>query len=105
MKKPITYLVLSLFLFSIAGCNENEVQQISKDGAIETAMNVDHLDESHDIIITTHKVWVKNVLIKTIIYKDTIPTLGLTSQEAENSEGETKTVSLKKDYEVYITVK
>ena len=30
---------------------------------------------------------------------------GLTSQEAENSDGDTKTVSLKKDYEVYITVK
>ncbi len=104
MKKPIPFLFLLIFVF-ISGCDENEVQQISKEGAVETIMNVDHLDQTHDIIITTHKVWIKNQLAKTIIYKDTIPSLGLTSQEAENSDGDTKTVSLKKDYEVYITVK
>ena len=105
MKKTIIFFSLSLLLLVFTGCEDKAVQQISKEGAIETIMNVDHLDQSHDIIVTTHKVWVKNVMVKTIIYKDTIPTLGLSSQEGENSDGDTKTISLQKDYEVYITVK
>lgn len=105
MRKTTTYLFLSLLSVVIAGCNESEVQQISREGAIETIMNVDHLDPLHDIIITTHKVWVKNELVRTMIHKDTIPTLGLTSQVAENSDGEKKTIPMIKDYEVYITVK
>lgn len=106
MRKSISLLMLSaLFVLIAAGCNDDEVKQISKEGAIETIMNVDHLDEKHDVIITTHKVWIKNQLIKTFVYKDTLPTLGSTSQVAENSDGDTKSVNLKKDYEVYITVK
>lgn len=105
MKKTVTFLVLSFFLTFITGCDETEVKQISKEGAIETMMNVDHLDQTHDLIITTHKIWVKNELIKTTIHRDTIPTLGVTYQEAENSDGATKTVPVKRDYEIYITVK
>lgn len=105
MRKSIFLLILSALFVLITGCNDDEVKQISKEGAIETIMNVDHLDEKHDIIITTHKVWIKNQLIKTFVYKDTVPTLGNTSQVAENSDGDTKSVNLKKDYEVYITVK
>jgi hypothetical protein len=105
MKKPNIILLLSVLILLIAGCNDSEVTQISKEGAIETVINVDHLDETHDVIITTHNVWVKNVLTKKIAYRDTIPTLGVTSQVAKNDEGDTKSVSLKKEYEVYITVK
>jgi len=105
MKKTVAFLLLTFMIAFLPACDENEVKQISRDGSIETIISVDHLDQKHDIIITSHKVWVKNALVKTIQYKDTIPTLGQTSQEAENSEGDTKMVSLKKDYEVYITVK
>jgi hypothetical protein len=105
MKKPNIILLLSVLILLIAGCNDSEVTQISKEGAIETVINVDHLDETHDVIITTHNVWVKNVLTKKIAYRDTIPTLGVTSQVAKNDEGDTMSVSLKKEYEVYITVK
>jgi len=105
MKKPITYFILSTLFVFVAGCNESEVKQISKEGAVETILNVDHLDDTHDIIVTTHKIWVKNELIKTTVHKDTIPTLGLSYQEAENSDGDKKTVPLKRDYELYITVK
>ena len=79
--------------------------EFSKEGAIETIMNVDHLDNLHDIIITTHNVWVKNQLIKQIVSRDTIPTLGISSQVAQNDDGDAKIVSLKKEYEIYITVK
>ncbi len=105
MRKSVFLLILQALFVLITGCNDDEVKQISKEGAIETIMNVDHLDEKHDIILTTHKVWIKNQLIKTFVYKDTIPTLGNTLQVAENADGDTKSVNLKKDYEVYITVK
>ncbi len=106
MRKILVPIVLlSLAVFS-STCDDNkEVKEFSKDGAIETIMNVDHLDSLHDIIITTHNVWVKNQLIKKIVSRDTIPNLGLTSQVAENNEGNAKIVSLKKEYEIYITVK
>jgi hypothetical protein len=105
MKKPITFLILSTLFVLISGCKDNEVKQISKEGAVETILNVDHLDDTHDIITTTHKIWVKNQLIKTTVHKDTIPALGLTYEAVEKPEGDMKTVPLKRDYELYITVK
>jgi hypothetical protein len=105
MKKPITFFILSALFVLIAGCNDNEVKQFSKEGAVETILNVDHLDDTHDIIVTTHKIWVKNELIKTTVHKDTIPTLGLTYEPVEKSDGNMKTVPIKRDYELYITVK
>ncbi|HPI45559.1 MAG TPA: hypothetical protein PLH91_10035 [Tenuifilaceae bacterium] len=47
----------------------------------------------------------KGTLVKKIVYTDTIPALGRISQEAENNQGETRIVSVPKEYEVYITVK
>jgi hypothetical protein len=42
---------------------------------------------------------------KTVEYRDTIPALGTEDRLAENKEGDTRNVSVKKDYEIYITVK
>ena len=85
--------------------DDDKVQEISKNGSVETVMSVDHLNDSLDIVKTSHKIWIKNVLVKNIIHTDTIPTLGVTTEEGENSDGDTKKVSLKKDYEIFITVK
>ena len=103
--KPITYFILSTFFVLIAGCNESEVKPISREGAVETILNVDHLDDTHDIIVTTHKIWIKNELIKTTVHKDTIPALGLTYEPVEKPDGNIMTVPIKRDYELYITVK
>jgi hypothetical protein len=56
-------------------------------------------------MITTHTIWVKNSVYKTVVYRDTLPTLGTENTQAENEEGDTKVVSVPKDYEIYITVK
>ncbi len=94
------------FMPVFSACDDGkEIKEFSKEGAIETTLDVNHLDATHDVIITTHNVWVRNQLVKKIVSKDTIPALGLTTQIAENNEGETKSVSMKKDYEIYITVK
>jgi hypothetical protein len=34
-----------------------------------------------------------------------VPALGMINTDAENSDGDTKNVSVKKDYQIFITVK
>jgi len=105
MKKIILYLILPFSILAFQACNEDKVKEVQKNGAIETSIQVDHLNDSLDVMITINKVWVHNVLAKTVVHKDTLPTLGFSNQEAENDNGDTKNVSLRKDYEIYITVK
>jgi len=100
--------VVSLAVILLFGCkskNEDVTDNVNKSGSIETAVHIGHIDSLHDELVTTHKVWVKNNVFKTVEYRDTIPSLGNESTVAENSDGDTKNVSVKKDYEIYITVK
>lgn len=80
---------------------EDLTQNVNKEGAIETQLSVEHLDSQYDVMITTYKVWVKNDLYKTIVQRDTIPTLG--EMDAQDPTGQT--IKAKRDYEFYITVK
>ena len=106
MRKMKAFLIcLAGFVF-ILGCSENDkVKQISKQGSIETVIDVNHLDQNHDIIVTTHNVWIKNELVRKIVHRDTVPTLGYGVQDFKNFDGDTKSVFSKKEYEIYITVK
>jgi hypothetical protein len=100
----ILFATLSL-LQSCASAPEDKVKDISKDGSIETQISVEHLDTLHDILITTHKVWIKNNLHETLISRDTIPFLGTTIVDGDDGNGNIKALWVKKDYELYITVK
>lgn len=97
--------VITLILFSSCSNNDDITNAVNKDGAIETSVTVNHLDSLHDILITKHKVWVNNNEYKNLAYTDTIPALGKQETVAENKDGDTKKVSVKKDYEIFITVK
>ena len=91
---------------ALQGCdNEDETKEVNKDGAIETELSVVHLNDKQDILTTTHKIWVAGKTSRLVVHKDTIPSLGLTKAEAENDNGDTSTVTVKKDYEFYVTVK
>ncbi len=108
--KPIVLAILGaaavLLLFSCSNKQNDDITQtVNKEGAIETAVQVEHIDSTHDLLITTHKVWAQNHEIKTLVYRDTLPSLGLTTTDAENAAGDTKTIRVKKDYEIFITVK
>jgi hypothetical protein len=108
--KPIVLAILGaaaiLMLFSCGNKqNEDLTTTVNKNGAIETAVQVEHLDSTHDVLITTHKIWAQNREIKTIFYRDTLPSLGQELKTAENQEGDTKNIMVKKDYEIFITVK
>ena len=108
--KPIVLAILAsaalFFLFSCEGKkNEDITQSVNKSGSVETAVQVEHLDSLHDVLITSHKVWVYSNQVKTVLYRDTIPSLGTTQTTAENKDGDTKKVTVKKEYEIFITVK
>lgn len=99
-------LCLSIALLS---CNNDDNEDVTHDvnhnGSVESAITVAHIDSTHDVMTTTHKVWVNNEVYKTIEYRDTLPALGMEHTEAENEDGDKKPVSVKKDYEIFITVK
>ncbi len=100
--------LLSLLL-TFGSCKEEEkedlVNTVNKNGSIETSVSVAHLDSLNDILTTKHVVWSKGNMFKTIETKDTIPALGMTNVEAENEAGETKNLTVKQAYEIFITVK
>lgn len=106
MNKRIFYFITAGVLLFLSACdNEDKVKEISKDGAIETTMSVEHLGDKLDVIKTTHKIWMKNILVKTSVHTDTIPSLGVLKTETEITDGVSREIDVKKDYEFYITVK
>jgi hypothetical protein len=106
MNQKIFYLIFTVIALFFSSCgNDDKVKDISRDGAIETIMNVEHLNDKQDVIKTTHKIWVKSVLVKTAIHTDTIPALGSMKPESAITAEVSKEIDVKKDYEFYITVK
>jgi hypothetical protein len=101
-------LLLPAFALVLSACNndnEDITQSVNKSGSVETAVHIGHIDSLQDELITTHIVWVKNNVFKTVEYRDTIPALGKENTVSEDEEGDAKNVSVAKDYEIYITVK
>jgi hypothetical protein len=78
---------------------------IDHDGAVETAISIDHLNDQFDIITTTHKAWIKGIEYRTFVHKDTLPSLESNTEDIKDSNGTEKTATVRKDYESYITVK
>ena len=105
LKLKVVAASLPLIMFACNKKNEDVTDTVNKAGSIETAVHIAHLDSLNDELVTTHKVWVKHNIYKNVVYRHTIPALGTENTVAENNEGDTKTVSVKKDYEIYITVK
>ncbi len=111
MKKSIALFFGCVLLSSIviSSCseenNEDVTTAVNKNGSVETSVTVDHLDSTNDVMISRYTVWVKGNAFKTIEHRDTVPALGIENTTAENSEGDTKPVQVKKDYEIFITVK
>jgi len=107
--KPKLLLASAIASIVLFACgkkqNEDITEGVNKAGSVETAVSVEHADSTHDVLVTKHIVWRNFTEYKTIVYRDTIPALGNTQETAENDEGDTKNVNLKKDYEIFITVK
>ncbi|HXB93181.1 MAG TPA: hypothetical protein VNU72_12870 [Puia sp.] len=92
----------------LASCSDDKqdvTQEVNKSGSIETAVSVQHVDSAHDVVVTSHKVWVRDAVFKSILHYDTVPSLGIENTEAENADGDKKNIQVPKDYEIFITVK
>ena len=96
---------LAIVALSCSDDKEDLTTDINKNGSVESSILVTHLNETQNVLTTTHKVWVKGSVYKTIEYRDTLPSLGSEFATAENKDGDTKSVLVDKDYEIYITVK
>ncbi len=109
MKKYITTSLLLATAVFITSCGNDEekdlVNEVNKNGSIETSVSVNHLDSIHDLLVTKHTVWTNGNTAKTIVNSDTIPALGMTNTEVEDESGNAKTATIKKAYEIFITVK
>ena len=98
MKQILRLLLFSTLLFTTACGNEEqetkdrlETKDISRQAAIETVVSTEPLDDTAVLLVTTHKIWKQNALVKEIRQVDTLPAVS--------------TATEKKDYEFYITVK
>ncbi len=108
MNLKLTVAIVAITFFAAAckdEAKEDVTNDVNKSGSVETAVTVEHADSTHDVLVTKHKVWRNFSEYKTIEYRDTIPALGETNTEAENADGDKKSVQVKKDYEIFITVK
>lgn len=103
MKKTILALSLCA-LFSSCLENEDIVQNPSKDGSVEMQISITK-NGSLNVLKIDYSVWMKNKKHHSGVAIDTLPDLGTTSEEAENEDGDVKTVKVPKEYELYITVK
>lgn len=109
MKLKMRYAFWGLAIAtSMLSCKNNEekedaVNSVSKNGSVETVVSVEHAEDA-DILVTKHKIWVKQNLTKEIIQRDTIPALGDTLQTITDDSGNSVQKQTKKDYEFYITV-
>ncbi len=106
-KKSVLFLAfVGIILFSACKDEKEDItNDVDRSGAVETSVTVTHLNDSSDVLITKHIVWKNYTSFKTIYTHDTIPALGYENTTGENVEGETKDVRVKKDYEIFITVK
>ena len=109
MKKIFTIVITIISAIVFYSCEEEKQEditnEINKSGSVETAVSVSQLDSANDILVTKHTVWVKGNKFKELEYRDTVPSLGMETKTAENSDGDKKTIEVKKDYEIFITVK
>jgi hypothetical protein len=84
----ITVVCLIVYTTSLSS-SDDKTQSLDRNGSIETGVSVLHADSTHDVLLTSHKVWLHDSVYTTISYRDTIPALD----------------SIKKDYQIFITLK
>jgi hypothetical protein len=97
-------LFCSLSFIACGGAEEEE-ETLDKSGGVDVTLSTEHLDNEHDALITTTTVYAKGTAVRTISHRDTMPSLGMTTQEAEDDDGNTTAATMRKDYEVFVTLK
>ncbi|MDP4267417.1 MAG: hypothetical protein Q8880_08280 [Bacteroidota bacterium] len=115
MYKLLFTIAVLIFLSS---CSSDEapikVKTIDKTGSVEMKLEVKHLKDK-DLLCINYYVWYNNKIVKIRKVYDTVPQLPLTttviSETVKNNEDEeeeteiSKTVSIPKNYQFFVTLK
>jgi len=105
MKKLLPFAFALCLLICSCDDNDDKAKEVDKKGSIEVSLSTNHIDSLKDLVITHYTVWRKGVMVREFSVKDTIPSLGLTTTEGENDNGDTKNMVIPKDYDFFVTVK
>lgn len=92
-------------LISCSKSDDAKTAELNKDGTVEVIFNTRHLNDSFDILTTTKNVYKQGNMVKAIVTNDTLPSLGKSTAEGTNDDGETKSVDMKKEYNMFVTIK
>lgn len=84
--------------------SEDQVKAVDKNGSVEMKVAISHLSDTLDVMKTEKIYWIQGKAVKTIVNLDTVPALGTTNQVIQNSVGQDSTVTIKKNYQIFITV-
>lgn len=107
MKNRQWFSLLSALV--VIGCqqenNEDKVKEVDKDGAVELKVEIKHLDSARDVMKTEKIFWVKGQQERAVVNLDTVPALGMTTENVKTNSGEDTTATIKKNYKIFITVK
>jgi hypothetical protein len=102
---PFAFALILLLSACDDNKNEDQAKEVDKKGSIEVSLSTAHIDSLKDLLTTHYIVWRKGVRVREFDKKDTVPSLGTLNTEGENDNGDTKIVTVKKDYEFFVTVK
>ncbi len=106
MKNITVISALLMGSFLMASCSDDKpVTELTKDQSIEIVFDTKSLSDSAVVLTTKKNIYLKGAMIKSIITTDTLPFPGMKTESIEDDNGETKTVTMPKEYEFFITVK
>lgn len=106
MKNITVISALLMSSFVIASCSDDKpVTELTKDQSIEITFETKTLADTAVLLTTKKNIYLKGAMIKSIITTDTLPFPGMKTESVEDDNGETKTVTMPKEYEFFITVK
>jgi hypothetical protein len=106
MKNISLISVLLVSSFILASCsNDKPVTELTKDQSIEISFDTKILADTAVLLTTKKNIYLKGIMLKTIITTDTLPFPGMKTEEIEDDNGNTKSVTMPKEYEFFITVK
>jgi hypothetical protein len=99
-------LLFSITVFILASCAEKEpaIAALQKNHSIEVSMETKRMGDTAVVLFTKQNVYIKGVLVKTILKTDTLPSPGDTIQTVESGDT-VKNVRVPKEFEFFVTVK
>lgn len=100
------FLIVWCLTFMLA-CSRKEpaVATLKKDKAIEISFETQRLSDTAVLLLTHQNVYIKGVLVRAQVKRDTLPALGDSLQNTENDNGERSVMRVPKEYEFFVTVK